>query len=493
MAKAQNQKGIAMLTVLLTFLSLFILLSAIVFMSISNSETTIKASNFSKAYYVTESSMNKRMAEIETFFYSLADSNPNPADLFVLLEEEFNSLPTTVTFDETADNDSATFTLIATEGSQDYPNYVFYEVIVTGTVNGVSRTLAKEVGFSYTQGGPGYIIGKAVLTQRGMIIGSQNSTIIGPIASNLLDNTTINLKSTQTQINMAYVPTGKTSFVQNPTRIGNRITEVAMPFIFPVINYPIIPSTTPITITVPAFVNNKATINVTGYSTITNLNIAQGQTLIINLGSRGTSATRKMLVVKNMNVSGNIRVIGTGRLLMVFEYGKGTMTLGSKFNVCGEVVGSCTAADPDYTKFLFYLKTPLVTKGDFANYPKLVFSNLQLFYGSLLAEYVDVEVKSSNFKGHIVTSGNTISFSANAVIKRALFYAPFATITIDSNAVLSGSLVGDYFSIANPQTVVTYLEVPKESFPFSIDFPTTTTADYVPGATDIIEGPIQER
>ena len=91
-----------------------------------------------------------------------------------------------------------------------------------------------------------------------------------------------------------------------------------------------------------------------------------------------------------------------------------------------------------------------------------------------------------------MTSGNTVNFSANAVIKRALFYAPFATITIDSNAVLSGSLVGNYFSVANPQTVVTYLEVEKESFPFSIDFPTTTATEYVPGITDIIQGPIQE-
>jgi hypothetical protein len=73
-----------------------------------------------------------------------------------------------------------------------------------------------------------------------------------------------------------------------------------------------------------------------------------------------------------------------------------------------------------------------------------------------------------------------------------LFYAPFATLRIDSNAVLSGSLISDYFEIANPQTKVTYLEVDKETFPFSIDFPTTTTTDYEPGSTDIIEGPIVE-
>jgi hypothetical protein len=493
MNKILNQKkGIALMTVLLTFLSLFILLSAIVYLSIQNTDNTKLTSDYSKAYYIAESSLNKRMAEVNSLFTTLANSNPNSADLFTLLENEIALLPTDLSYDQTTDDDSAVLSIIASDGSEDYPSYMFYTITATGTVNGTSRTLSKEVGFAYSQGGPGLIIGKAILTQRGMIIGSQNSTVVGPIASNLLDNTEIDLKSTQTLIPMAFVPIGKTSYVKTASRIGNRITEVDMPFIFPIINYPVIPTASPTMVPSYTFVNSKATINVFGYSYLENMVVAQGETLVINLGSRGTASTRKMLRVKNINVSGNIRVIGTGRLLLVFEYGKGTLTMGSKFNVCGDVVGSCQAADPDYTKFLFYLKTPYVTKGDLGNYPKLVFSNLQLFYGSLLAEYVDVEVKSSNFKGHIVSSGNEVNFSANAYIKRALFYAPFATLKIDSNAVLSGSLISNYFEIANPQTIVTYLEVDKETFPFSIDFPTTTTTEYEPGSTDIIEGPIVE-
>jgi hypothetical protein len=139
-----------------------------------------------------------------------------------------------------------------------------------------------------------------------------------------------------------------------------------------------------------------------------------------------------------------------------------------------------------------YLRTPTITFGAIDTYPKLAFSNLQLFYGSLLTQYVNIEVKSDNFKGHIVTAGHTVNFSANSIIYKTLFYAPFATITIDSNAVLSGSLVANHFSIANPQTVVTYVEVDKESFPFSIDFPVTELAGYVPGSSEVIEGPLLE-
>jgi len=82
MEHLNNKKGIALLTVILTFLSLFILLSAIVYMSVSNSETTIKESNYSKAYYIAESTLNKRLAEIDTLFHMLEVSNPDPEDLF---------------------------------------------------------------------------------------------------------------------------------------------------------------------------------------------------------------------------------------------------------------------------------------------------------------------------------------------------------------------------------------------------------------------------
>lgn len=492
MHRIKPKAGMALLTVMLTFTVLFVLLLAMVVVAMSNQNTTLKTSNYSKAYYVAESALTTRVAEIRDLFDTLVNDNPDPSTLFAVLEAEVAYLPTTLTYEATTDEDQVTLTMVPTDGSMDYPDYLFYTITATSNVNGESRTLSKSIGFSYSKGGPGYIIGKAVLTQRSMIIGDQNSQVYGPIASNLLDGTTINIRSTQTGITRAFVPTGKISSVLNATRIGNRVSEVSTPYVFPSINYPVIPTTTPVALTLPAFVNNQATINVFTYSYLENLTVADGKTLIINLGTRGTASTKKILRVKNINVSGGIRVIGTGRLLLVFDYSQGIMTFGPKFNVCGNVVGSCKTTDPDYTKFLMYLKTPTITFGAVDTYPKLTFSNLQLFYGSLLTQYVNIEVKSDNFKGHIVTAGNTVNFSANSIIYKTLFYAPFATITIDSNAVLSGSLVANHFSIANPQTVVTYVEVDKESFPFTIDFPVTELAGYVPGSSDVIEGPILE-
>lgn len=488
MRQAHASKGFALITVLLSFIGLFALLSALLIMTATNQSQTLKTNDFAKAYTVAESGLNIRISELNEIFYDLANTNPNSDTLFVTLESEFALLPSEIAFPQTSMDDRAVLSMTPIDGSDDYPTYVFYRISSIGIVNGIQRTLSKEIGFSYTKGGPGLVIGKAILTLRGMEIGLQNSTVIGPIASNLLDGSTIQIASDQDQIPMVYVPTDKTSSIITLARIGSRVSEVTEPFFFPTINYPSIPLTTPTTINAYTFVNNQATISVTGYSYLENLTVASGQTLIVNLGSRGTASTKKMLKVKNINVGGNIRVIGTGRLLLVYDYGVGTLTMGSKFNVCGNVVGSCKTTNPDYTKFLFYLRTPNIIQGDIGNYPTLGFSNLQLFYGSILAQYVNIDVKSDNFKGHIVTAGNTVNFSANAIIHEALFYVPFGTLTIDSNAVLSGSLVGNYVKVANPQTIVQYIEVNKETFPFNIDFPVTEQAAFVPGSADVIEG-----
>ena len=490
--KNLNQKGVALITVMIAFLTLFILLGMIVMMTLSNQSTSIQTNDFTKAYYIAESGLNIRTTEIKDEFYALASTNIDPNDLFIKLEQKIDSLSSILTFSETTDIDQATLSVADSEGNELYPNHLFYTITSVGTVNGTSQTVSKEIGFSYTKGGPGLIIGKAILTQRNISIGEQSSVVKGPIASNLLDSSTINFNGkTQNDIPMVFVPTGKTSSIITADKVGNRVTEVSSPYVFPTIVYPTIPTSTPKTVPAYTFTNNEATINVFEYSSLENMNVADGQTLIVNLGTRGTSTSRKMLVVKNMNVSGNIRVIGTGRLLLVFDYSKGTLDLGPKFNVCGNVTGSCLSTNPDYTKFLFYLRTPNIAQSDIAAYRNLNFSNLQLFYGSILGEYVNIEVKSGNFKGHIVTGGKSINFSSNSVIQQVLFYAPFADIIIDSNAVLSGSLVGNNFIIRNPQTLVTYIEVGKETFPFTIDFPVTETSGYnIPGTAKVIEGSI---
>ena len=490
--KQLNRKGVALMTVMIAFLTLFILLGMIVMMTLSNQNTSMKTNDYTKAYYIAESGLNIRIQAIKDEFQALASKNIGADDLFIQLEQKVSAMSSTITFSETTDDDHASLSFTAIDNNELFPNHLFYKVISKGTVNGISQTIRKELGFNYVAGGPGLAIGKAVLTQRNISIGEQKSVVIGPIGSNLLDNSTIQFNEvTQANIPMTFVPTGKTSSIITADKIGNRVTEVDNRFVFPTIVYPTIPSTTPKTVPAYTFTNNQATINVFEYSFLENMNVADGQTLIINLGTRGTASSRKMLVVRNMNVSGNIRVIGTGRLLLVFDYSRGTLNLGPKFNACGNVMGSCLTENPDFTKFLFYLRTPGVTQNDFASYRNLDFSNLQLFYGSILGEFVNIEVKSGNFKGHIVTSGKSINFSSNSVIQQVLFYAPFADITIDSNAVLSGSLVGNNFIIRNPQTRVTYIEVKKETFPFTIDFPVTEKSGVnLPTIAEVIEGSI---
>jgi len=491
----KNEKGMAIITVLITFLTIFILLAAITMLAVNNQATTKKSNDYSKAYYVAESALNIRTTLINQMFQNLAIANQTSNLLFSTLEYDYSTLPIVLSFPETSENDSAVVTLtkVTAENSL-YPTYVFYKFTSKGTVNGVSRSLSKEVGFGYIKGGPGFIIGKAILTQRSMVF--SNGLVVGPVASNVLDGTTISIKSLQAKISEVLIPTGRTTAVLDPTKV-TKITEVPKNFLFPIIEPPLIPTTQPIVIAPPTYVNDSATINVSSFSYLENLTMAGGQTLIIDLGSKGTSLSKKILKVKNINASGNIRVIGTGRLLLVFEYGPGTLTLGSKFTVCGNVVGRCPdiGEESDFTKFLFYLKTPNVTAGDIANYRTLEFGNLQWFHGSILGQYVNVSVKSSNFRGHIVTSGNTVDFAANATINQTLFYAPFAKVTIGSNSHLLGSIVANTFEMSSPDTIVKYIEVNRENFPFTISFPEgyDLVSGYdLPGNAIVIEGNVTE-
>ena len=190
----------------------------------------------------------------------------SPDDLFTQLEQKVSAMPSVMTFSETTDDDQASLSFEAIDGNELYPSHIFYRVTSIGTVNGTSQTIRKELGFKYIAGGPGLVIGKAILTQRNISIGEQSSVVKGPIGSNLLDESTINFNGkTQSDIPMAYVPTGKTSSIITADKIGNRVTEVSTAYVFPTIIYPTIPTTTPKTVPAYTFTNNQATINVFEY------------------------------------------------------------------------------------------------------------------------------------------------------------------------------------------------------------------------------------
>jgi Tfp pilus assembly protein PilX len=63
----RNEKGMALITVLMVFLVLVILLGATMFAAVTNQRNAIFANEHSEAYYVAESGINLRVAQMSDF------------------------------------------------------------------------------------------------------------------------------------------------------------------------------------------------------------------------------------------------------------------------------------------------------------------------------------------------------------------------------------------------------------------------------------------
>ena len=124
--KQLNRKGIALITVMIAFLTLFILLGMIAMMTLSNQSTSIKTNDYTKAYYIAESGLNIRVQAIKDEFQALADKNIGPDDLFTQLEQKVSAMPSVMTFSETTDDDQASLSFEAIDGNELYPSHIFY-------------------------------------------------------------------------------------------------------------------------------------------------------------------------------------------------------------------------------------------------------------------------------------------------------------------------------------------------------------------------------
>ena len=127
--KQLNRKGVALMTVMIAFLTLFILLGMIVMMTLSNQNTSMKTNDYTKAYYIAESGLNIRIQAIKDEFQALASKNIGADDLFIQLEQKVSAMSSTITFSETTDDDHASLSFTAIENNELFPNHLFYKVI----------------------------------------------------------------------------------------------------------------------------------------------------------------------------------------------------------------------------------------------------------------------------------------------------------------------------------------------------------------------------
>ena len=91
--KTLNNKGVALVTVVLFFLVLVILLGGVMFSSISNQGNAIRSKEHTSAYYVAESGMNITLEKLKYFLTVQNDySSIDIGDYLEMMEDLNNFL-----------------------------------------------------------------------------------------------------------------------------------------------------------------------------------------------------------------------------------------------------------------------------------------------------------------------------------------------------------------------------------------------------------------
>lgn len=489
--KTLNNKGVALVTVVLFFLVLVILLGGVMFSSISNQGNAKLSKDHTSAYYVAESGLNITIEKLNQF---LKDDKYDDIEIgqYTFMIGELKSfilsdLKTTVPI-QINPSFSGKYDIFTEEVST-IPPYTF-SIRSTGTVNDVSRTLVTtfEVTPKLEE------LMKAIVAKGSITL--DKSPITGPIAS-LMDppgsdiNFTCNSGSLTNEI---YIP--------NPLPAGSSVTfkncndnltynyiedpVILNPFELPeyhtkdkLVKMTLIPGEN----TFPPLGEGKV-----GYY----IDKLPSFDVDFILGTDSSSSIVYQLFVDDLDVLnngilnvGNITVdknktsASNDKLKMFVTIDKDDYPSSYKKdvfewdgNVNSHLINVETA---DLSKFQLIIKRG---NGFDDDNPELFISNSNIFVGSLMMDEIDVNFGNLNFKGFIATMGETITFSSTADITGPMWiYAPNADVNSTSNVMIKGSIIADSVNFKN--TTLQYLEY-KGDLPPELNIPDILGGEPVP-------------
>jgi hypothetical protein len=471
----RNNKGMALITVVLIFLILVIMLGGAMFAAVVNQRNALTANDHTEAYYVAESGINTRISQIESYLYNPGnDYAPGSEDLKEYLADAMFA----INANKVVDVGDGNFAIVNVDGPLQYgdlPNADVYVLRSTGYVRDVIRTLEVEVVIYLTYGSGDSTMNKAVISRSSIWMRSNNGLIRGDVFTNgealpinyspsiqmgpllhLADKdqkTILNKEDPDGAGNSIAISDGfcdniwsiatapgtiltTTSYTQLP---GNSLgCFAANKMVFKEEDKRIFPS-----IQMPSFPTQEELLEVfvvNGVLSLPDLRRFPGKkgyylatfntsaNIRIDLGNYGYATQVKKLVVGNLiATSGTVRVEGTGRVMVMRKIDEtNTARLGTKYYIPWGANVIVQRNDP--TKFILVLDTwkipPLqtdlntgmmttVTENTSFN-PEFQISNNISFTGSLMFGNVDVNMQNVPFKGYIITAGGDLFFTSNS-------------------------------------------------------------------------------
>jgi len=475
-----NHRGVAMVTVLLIMLVLTILTTGVVVIAVANFNQSSTTVDHKQSYYVAEAGINYQVKSYESTVATLVGNGSTAAQISAGIDTWIASAANTATLD-TVGGLARTYTTSVNRSGNNI------NIISTGTVGSVSRTLSKRIRLA------GLIIDKAILTSGELNVNKTDvfldaSGNYGPIQSlsNADDAVSIDKlgKVSEVTIPTPIPPKTFVDVIDGCTPVGpiSDMTCQTGSYTYKVIYDDSITSLPaiiiPATPTVNTSTDKLAPIRVTGKSTwlVANNGVVTINSNSVNAGYTYTLATSNStktkfyastititntinnfgidigsknieIVTNTLNLNGSFKIIGTGTLtiyvpLSGFKYNCGN---GS---ICG-VKGNTNPYVADQFK--------IIVTGSAGSILNLS-NNTGDFYMTLLTNSnVNLTMKGNGtFNGFLATSGSSISFSGTSQ-SHMLLYAPNAVVDIQGNASISGAIIGEsYQNLNSASTDVTF-------------------------------------
>ena len=469
-----NNRGIALVTVLLIMLVLTILTTGVVVIGISNFNQSSTTVEHNQAYYVAEAGVNYQVETFETQINALIAAKKNSAEIdaginaWVIASANIQHILATV------NGVDSTFTATASRTGNNIT------ISSTGIVGGVSRTLSKQITLT------GFLINKAILTSGSLNI-NKTDVLNGPVQtlSNAADTVNIDKlgKIGEISIPTPVPPMTFVDVIEGCAAVGpiEDLTCKTGAYTYKVIyddSLTSIPAViVPPTPTVSTSADKLLPVKISGKSG--NLVSSTGAILINSTTVKATTynlattnSPKMIFYAPSITITGTVANfaidIGSSNIQIVTD----KLTLKGSFKITG--TGSLTIF-VTASNFIYSCGNKVIcgvkgnVKEEVANQFRLVVTgtsgqtiNLSTNGGSTymsLLTNVNLNLNMGGnglFNGFFATSGTSISLGGTAG-SNALVYAPNAVIDIGGNATITGSLIGKSFrNINSNATKITY-------------------------------------
>lgn len=431
-----DEQGMALVVVLLVIVVVSIMGLSMLGLAASNSKMSSGDRDSQSAYYIAESGITYEMNLINKNIMSVY--NPIMQTFFSAAEGNILNLNNNITLPdgifENSFGQKPTAVVKITGPNSFDPNSTIrqYTITSTGTINNRFRTVQKSFKITWSPNTSVKTLLNTAIFANGTIDMSGGGTINGAVGTNSSAPSSILLGGGSTINGSIFVgPDSQSNVIYNNSKNYTFTKKPVTTFIIPQF-----PQSFPSGKDMGILTRNGGmgiyAIDLNQDMKFTQISLDNGTAININVTGN------KNLIIDKLNLTnGFIGISGTGKLTIYIK-DVFTMGSGSRINAGtnGQSIGNVDQLE------IYYKGATLDMAGN------------QRIYGSIFAENAIITFKQgASIQGHLVSLGNSISFSGGTSANLKLLYAPYANIAFSGGATINGSVIANSISTSGGSTI----------------------------------------